>query len=454
MLSPPTTSAVKPPRHRELKKVLGVAFGIALVVGNMIGAGILRNPGTIAHYIADYWIINACWVFGGIYVFMAVGAYAELGAMLPKAGGGYNYVKRAFGDYAGFVSGWFQYIVSGITPAYYSILIGEYIVFLLPFLQGFEKSIAIAFFLSFTCFHLTGVKNGSIMQQVTGIIKVFCFSTLIICCFIYGDIKIGTYAPPTVDTLLNGTILIGVLKSLELIQGTYSGWDSLNCFAEEDTNPGKNIPRSFFTGAVIVMVIYVLINIAFFRVLPMSVISNSKLAAADAANVVFGKKGLVVVTLIALFSIIGAFNGHLMEIIRILFGLSRDQYFIPGGTYINKKGTPVVALIFSAAINLILIFIGSFNILYSLGGFMALIVPGLVYASLIRLRAREPDLPRPYRAWGYPYTTILMIIISFGLFIGFAISDPSNFFIIAIISLLSYPAYLIISRRKNGLPGR
>ena len=85
---------------------------------------------------------------------------------------------------------------------------------------------------------------------------------------------------------------------------------------------------------------------------------------------------------------------------------------------------------------------------------MALIVPGLVYASLIRLRAREPDLPRPYRAWGYPYTTILMIIISFGLFIGFAISDPSNFFIIAIISLLSYPAYLIISRRKNGLPGR
>ena len=113
----------------------------------------------------------------------------------------------------------------------------------------------------------------------------------------------------------------------------------------------------------------------------------------------------------------------------------------------NKKGTPTVALIFSAALNLILFFIGSFNILYALGGFMAVIVPTMVYASLIKLRIKEPRLPRPYRVWGYPYTTIAMIIISVALFIGFALGDISNFFVIAVISLLSYPVYILFDKR-------
>lgn len=436
------------PSH-NLKKVLGVSFGIALVVGNVIGAGILRNPGTVAQYLQNYWLIIGCWVFGGFYVLMAVGAQAELTTMLPHAGGGYNYVKRAFGNYAGFLSGWFQYLVSGIAPAYYSILIGEYLVLLFPPLIGFEKPIALGFLTAFTLYHFTGVKNGSIMQQVTSIIKVLCFATLIISCFVFSDLKINQGQPTSLNTLIYGTILLGVLKSLELIQGTYSGWDSLSCFSEEDKNPGKNIPRAFFTGAIIVMLIYVLINIAFLHVLPMSSLANSKLAAADAAKTVFGTNGAIVVTVIAICSIIGAFNGHLMEIIRTLFALSRDGFFIAKGTYVNKKGTPTVALIFSAALNLILILIGSFNILFALAGFMGLIVPTAVYASLIKLRIKEPHLHRPYRAWGYPFTTITVIIISIGLFVGFAFSDPGNFMVILCIMLVSYPAFILITKRRQ-----
>lgn len=438
----------KVPRTHELKKILGVAFGIALVVGNVIGAGILRNPGTVAKYVQNYWLIISCWAFGGIYVLIAVGSYAELGTMLPKAGGAYTYVKRAFGNYAGFLSGWFQYLVSGISPAYYCILIGEYLVLLFPSLRSFEKTIAIAFLIAFTLYHFTGVKNGSVMQQVTALIKVICFATLIISCFVFSHIKINGDQTSSLNTIVNGTIFFGILKSLELITGTYSGWDSLGCFAEEDKNPSKNIPRSFFTGAIIVMLIYVLINVAFLHILPISTLANSKLAAADAAKVIFGSKGAIIVTVIALCSIVGAFNGHLMGISRILFGLSRDGFFIAKGAYVNKKGTPTVALIFSAALNLILIFIGSFNILFTLGGFMALIVPTLVYASLIKLRISEPGLIRPYRAWGYPYTTIAMILISLGLFIGFALGDMSNFIVIAVISLLSYPAYILLVKRK------
>ena len=137
-----------------------------------------------------------------------------------------------------------------------------------------------------------------------------------------------------------------------------------------------------------------------------------------------------------------------MEILRILFGLSRDGFFLSKGSYVNKKGTPTVALIFSAALNLILIIVGSFNILYALGGFMTVIVPTLVYASLIKLRIKEPGLPRPYRSWGYPYTTIAMILISVAMFIGFAIGDRSNFIVISAISLLSYLVYVLLVKRK------
>jgi len=438
----------KSARTNELKKVLGVAFGLALVVGNVIGAGILGTPGIIAGYLQNYWLIIACWVFGGIYVLIAVGSYAELATMLPKAGGGYNYIKTAFGDYAGFISGWLQYLVSSISNAVYCILVGNYLPLVFPSLGGYEKTISIAFLTAFTLYHLTGVKNGSIMQQVTCIIKVLCFVTLIIACFVFSGIKINNGQASSLNTIVNGTILLGIFKSLELIQNVYGGWDSLVNFAEEDKNPGKNIPRSLFMGAVIVMVIYVLINMAFLHVLPMSTLGNSKLAAADAAKVVFGSKGAVIVTIIALCSIIGAFNGHIMSSLRILFGLSRDRFFIAKGTYVNKKGTPVTALIFSAIFYLILIIIGSFNILYALGGFVFSSVCALVYASLIKLRIKKPDLPRPYRVWGYPYTSIAMILISVALFIGFAIGDPSNFFVIAGITILSYPIFLLIRKRK------
>ena len=129
----------------ELKKILGVAFGIAVLIGGTIGVGILRTPGSIAQILSNYWLIIGCWIFGGVYVLMGIGSYAELATMLPKAGGAYNYVKHAFGNYAGFLSGWFDFIINGIAPAYFCIVIGEYIVILFPFLKGYETIIALTF---------------------------------------------------------------------------------------------------------------------------------------------------------------------------------------------------------------------------------------------------------------------------------------------------------------------
>ena len=433
--------------NTELKKVLGVAFGIAVLVGGTIGSGILRNPGTIAELVNNYWLIIACWIFGGIYVLLGVSSYSELATMFPKAGGSYNYVKEAFGNYPGFLTGWYDFITNGIGPSYFCILIGEYFVLLFPFLTGYATPIAIAFLIAFTLLHLTGVRTGSIAQQITSLIKVICFAVLIIACFVWTGTTMEN-RPASVDTVVKGTVLLGFMRALQLVIGTYSGWNATCFFAEEDKNPSRNIPKSLFTGAIIVILIYVLVNMAFLHILPAPSLAGSPLAASDVARVIFGDQGAVLVTVIALFSIVSILNAYMMIPARILFGMSRDGFFVPQGAQVNRKGTPAFALIFSALVNLTLISIGSFTTLFALAAFMSVVVFIFVYASLLKLRKTMPHLPRPYRAWGFPYTTILLILISMGLFTAFAFGDPQNLLVILAVTVLSYPAYILLRKGK------
>ena len=431
----------------QLKKSLGIGFGIAILIGGTIGVGILRTPGAIAGMLDNYWLIIACWIIGGLYVLIGAGSYAELATMLPKAGGSYNYVKRAFGEYAGFLTGWFDYITNAIAPAFFCIVISEYIVILFPNLESQITVIAIAFLIAFTLLHASGVKNGSIVQQVTSVIKVLFFVALIVACFMYSGVKVTPIKKDTVAFEMG--MLIGFFKSLQMVLGTYDGWNAGCFFAEEDENPGKNIPKSLYTGAIIVIVIYVVINMAFFYVMPIASLANSPLAASEVAKVVFGDNGSIIVTCIAVFSIISILNAYMMIPARILFGLSRDGFFIQKGTVVNKGGTPIVTLLVSALLILVLICIGSFEVLFSLATFMSVIVWGLAYCALIKLRISEPNLPRPYKSWGYPWTTIVMILFSIALFVGFAYSDSTSVLVIGGIALLSYPIFLLLSQRNN-----
>jgi APA family basic amino acid/polyamine antiporter len=434
-------------KSNQLKKKLGLSFGIAILIGGTIGVGILRTPGAIAGMLANYWAIIFCWVLGGVYILIGINTYAELATMLPKAGGSYNYIKRAFGDYAGFLSGWFDYILNAIPPAFYCIVIGEYIIRLFPILEGNATIIAIGFLIFFAALQSSGVKNASLIQQITSVIKVVFFTALIIACFMYSGIKFHPIEKES--PLFEVGFIISFFKSLQLIIGTYDGWAAVCFFSEEDENPSKNIPKSLYLGAIIVMVLYVLINIAFFHVLPVASIANSPLAAADVAKVVFGEKGAIIVTIIAVFSLISILNAYLMIPARILFGISRDGYFVEKGTRINKGGTPIIALFISTLLALGLIIIGSFEVLFSFATIMSVIIWGLAYCSLIKLRIKEPDLERPYRSFYYPWSTLFMILSTIALLAGFAYSDSLNFLIIVLIICISYPIYLVVNHRNK-----
>jgi APA family basic amino acid/polyamine antiporter len=434
-------------KKNQLKKSLGLSFNIAVLIGGTIGVGILRTPGTIAGMLDNYWLIIASWLISGIYVLIGANSYAELATMLPKAGGSYNYIKRAFGNYAGFLSGWFDYITNAIPPAFYCIVISEYIIILFPDLANFSTAIAISLLIAFVLLHLSGVKNGSVIQQITSLLKVICFVALVVACFMYSGVQLDPI--PKNNTVFQIGLLFGFFKSLQLIIGTYNGWNSVCFFAEENEDPGKNIPKSLYSGVLLVIAIYVLINIAFFYVLPMETVAKSNLAAADVANIIFGKNGAIIVTVISIFSLISILNAFMMIPPRILYGLSRDGFFIEKGTTVNKGGTPIVALLVSSLFSLFLICIGSFEVLFSFAAFTSIIVWGLAYFSLIKLRKSEPDLPRPYHSFWYPWSTIIAIIASFALLIGFIFSDPKSFVIIVGITVISYPLFLVLKRNKN-----
>ncbi|MWB96484.1 amino acid permease [Flavobacterium sp. GA093] len=433
-------------RQNQLKKSLGLSFNIAVLIGGTIGVGILRTPGTIAGMLNNYWLIIASWLFGGLFVLIGANSYAELATMLPKAGGSYNYIKRAFGDYAGFLSGWFDYITNAIPPAFYCIVISEYLIILFPDLANYSTVMAISLLLAFVLLHLTGVKNGSAIQQITSLLKVFCFVALVIACFMYSGVAIP--AIKTDNSFFQIGLLFGFFKSLQLIIGTYNGWNSACFFAEENNDPGKNIPKSLYSGVLLVVAIYVLLNIAFFHVLPIETLAKSNLAAADVANIIFGKNGAIIVTVISIFSLISILNAFMMIPPRILYGLSRDGFFIERGTTVNKGGTPIVALLVSSLFSLFLICIGSFEVLFSFAAFTSIIVWGLAYCSLLKLRTTEPNLPRPYRSLWYPWTTIIAIIASIALLTGFIYSDPKSFGIIVGITIVSYPLFWVLRRRK------
>ncbi|HEY3405317.1 MAG TPA: APC family permease [Ohtaekwangia sp.] len=430
----------------ELKKVLGVGFGIAVLVGGTIGVGILRAPGTIAAQLNNYWLIILCWTIGGMYVLFGAGSFAEMATSMPRAGGTYNYVKRAFNDYFGFLIGWFDYIVNAIAPAYFCIVISEYIVLLSPPLARHEKLIAIAFLLFFTLFHLGGVKNGSRAQQIMSLIKVIFFAILIVACF---TVKVEHLPAAESSPVVQSGMILAFLRSLQLIMGAYDGWWTVCFFAEEDKDPSKNIPRSLFVGGITIMTIYIVLNMAILHVLPPSALQNSTLAASDAARVVFGDSGATFVTVIAIASLVSILNAYMMIPARIIFGLSREGFFIRQGMVVNSGGTPVTGLLITSALAVILILVGSFEQLFSLDAFLAVGIMASAFASHIKLRISEPEMYRPFRAWGYPVVPVILLLSTVCMFIGFSLNDPVSLIAVVIILLVSWPAYRLLNRNKT-----
>ncbi len=422
----------------SLQKTLGLGFGLAVMVGSVIGVGILRTPGTVAVALQSPALIMAVWALGGVYVLLAIGSLAELATMVPKTGGAFVYAQAAFGGYAGFAVGWLSFLSNTIAPAFFSIVIGEYLVMLLPALVPYQTAISMLVLVLFTLFHLTGVRNGSLAQQITSFLKVLALLILIVFCFAHPATHLAESKPLQP---LEGGFWISFFVAFQLVSGTYNGFAAPVFFAEEATRPSQHIPRALYGGAVLVLVMYLLINFAVLYVLPVEDLQNSKLALAQVAAVVLGEWGATLITLIALLSLLSILNAYLMIAPRILYGLSREGFFSTKGLKVNRKGTPTVVLLFTAVLGLLLIYVGSFEQLFAFSSLIEILVTMSLFASVIQLRNTQPNAPRPHKAFGYPYISWLMLLSSLGFLLGFLCSNLINSVLFFGLCLFTVPAF-------------
>lgn len=448
------TQRVTQPHSEDTKllRILGVGFGLAVVVGGTIGASIFRLPGSIAALLATPWLIILAWVLGGLYTLLAANYMAELATMLPKAGGPYVYAHRAYGDYAGFVVGWSGWIGDMVSLAFIPIAFGEFASKLFGLNSSASISIfAISVLLLLTILNWIGLHAGSGTQKLMSFLKAISLLAFVVVCFALGGQRDSTNTDQTTLSMPVGPFAVfsSLVMSFQLLLGAYGGWYSVIYFAEEDKDPSRNIPRSLHGGVLMVMAIYLLVNFALLYVLPLSQLATSKLPAADAMSSIFGARGGQIVTALALLSVLGIINACVMFIPRTLYGLGRDGLFTTKALKVNQGGTPVVALAITVAIAVVLIPIGSFEKLMAIYTFFFVSNNILLIGSLFVLRRREPDLPRPFKTWAYPFAPFVLLLISIALFVGYVISDTTNSLYAVAMLAVSYPIYLLVKNKKK-----
>ena len=428
------------PTHR-LHRVLGVAFGLAVTVGTTIGAGILRRPGAVADLLRTPALILAMWLAGGLYGLLGAINAAELGTMIPEAGGFFVWTKRAFGSGPGFVIGWCDFLGNCASLAYAAITLVELASALIPAVKPWTIVLAIAAVLVFAAIQAIGVKAGARTQEWTTVLLAATFLALVVAAFWFGKPGASTPLPPPSRGWFAALIL-----AFQSIVVTYDGWYEAAYFAEEDTDPSHNLPRSMIGGVISVTAIYLAINAALLYVLPLQKLAGAEFPAADAAQLLFGPRGAMLVTLLSMCALPSLINSSLLGATRILFALGRARLFWPRSAEVNAGGTPSLALACATAAGVALVLTGSFERLLAMAGVFYVVLYCSAFASLLALRRKEPGTPRPFPVWGYPWTTLVVLVGGVGFLIGSFLTDTSNSLQALAFLVLSAPIYWVVSR--------
>jgi APA family basic amino acid/polyamine antiporter len=431
---------------RGLLRVVGLAFGIAVVVGDTVGVGIMRTSGPTAGRLEHPMLIYLVWLGVGVFVLMVANTLAELATAIPQAGGPYVYVRRAFGDYLGLVSGWGSVAVQVFAVGYLAIASSEFLAEVWPALTGRETLIATAVIVVFAALNSLGLHASSTAQQVLSLMKVLMLAALVAAAFTYSGppsqaAHAGAVATP-------GVGFVAVVVSMQTVLEVYDGFYSACFFSEETTDPDRVVPRALLYGTLLVITIYLAVNAALLHLMSPAELGTSKLAAADALARVYGPPARKAVALLALVASLGVLNVSVLLAPRILYSMSRDRLFVSSGTYVTRHGVPLATMWLSAAGAIVIANIGGFDTLYTAASFLSACVFLLCCGALFVLRRREPALRRPYLAFGYPWVPGIALITAAVLLVVFVLGNTRPSLLAMGVVAVTYPLFLFVQRRR------
>jgi len=430
----------------HLLRILGVGFGIAVIIGGTIGSGILRTPGEVAGRLHSPSLILTVWLLGGLYAFLGTVSVVELGTMLPVAGGWYIYSRRSMGPYAGFVVGCSDWMMQTVAVSYLAVAFGEFATQLLPQLAGHVKLTGLALLAVLMLLNWIGLRSGSRTQEISSFLKALALVIFIAACFLLKPAGTVLDATPHAALTRAGSLLAALVLALQAVIVTYDGWYQAIYFTEEDKDPTKSLPRSSLAAVFACIAIFLLVNLAFVYVLPMARLSASQMPLADAAAVVLGARGREFILLVSLLTVVSTINAIVLTTPRILFAIGRDGLMPAWLTSVNRGGTPAAALFTGTVVSAILVISGTFDTLIGIASILFVMVYLSGFISIVVLRRREPQLSRPFKAWFYPWGNLLVLLASAAFLVGAVITDLVDALFTLIFVALTVPAYFLMMR--------
>jgi basic amino acid/polyamine antiporter, APA family len=440
-----STAAASAPSKGKLLRVLGVGFGIAVALGSSVGGGIMRTPATIAARLPSAWLILLAWIVGAAYSLLGAWALSEVGAMVPSAGAHYAIARRAYGDYISFVVGWTDWISLCGATAFISLLAGEYLGNLVPSLTGHITALAALIVVVLGLVQWRGIRWGSVFQDVTSAVTACVFIVLIVVAFVHPHSRSPSFSPvsvmPTGMALFASWILV-----LQAVLNTYDGWYGALYFGDEIVNPGVELPRSFIRSVLLLAALYVLINAALLYSLDMTELARENLPLARLGQIVFGERGEVAVRWLTTLILVAGANAAILSATRLLYAMSRDGWGPARIASVNRGGTPDIPLFLSMTASMVFLLSGSFNRVFAVTAFLVVSKYLLSYLAVFVLRQREPNAPRPYRAFGHPWTTAVAVIGSLLFLVGVVAADTRNSLYGCAVLIASYPICRLMRR--------
>ncbi|MGA3244421.1 MAG: amino acid permease [Bacteroidota bacterium] len=455
----------------QLLRALGLREGLAIHISAIIGSGIFIVPAAIAGHLHAMGLILLVWVLGGLLSLFGALTVAELSSLMPSAGGPYIYLRESFGRVWGYMFSWNHFFINTAgSLAAIAVAFAAYLGYFFPSLSPqtplFAYSttmvglpveisvkgnqvVAMVVIGIATVVNVRGVRLGGWVTNVFTMAKILALLAVIVAVFSSGKGSVANFMPWWPDhwsselTSAFGLAMISVLWS-------YEGWTTVTQSASEMVNPEKNIPRSLLFGTLAIIFLYLGVNLAYAYVIPIGQMAGSERIAADAASLVLGPVGTSLVIIGILCSTFGTINNSFLSDARSMYAAGADSTFAPSFGKIHPRfRTPYVTLIALGVWSALLTLSGSYDQIASYVIFGSWMFYGLTALSVIVLRRKIPDAPRPYRAWGYPYATLLFVVAAGWILINTLVEDPRDAVVGIVLLLLSLPFYFYWRKREN-----
>ena len=457
----------------KLIRQLGLFDSSMVMVGIVIGSGIFLSTGIMAKYIPSSGLLLLAWVVGGLLTLAGALTYAELGAALPEAGGQYVYLREAYGNMAAFLFGWIFFLVymtGGIAGL--ALAFAEYFGYFFPsfstestlFSQTFHffgrsftyslsagQLVGVLVIILLSVFNFVGVGLGKFIQNIFTVLKIGIIVAIIGLGFIIGE---GTAVSLSLKPagMSFGQIIIGFGVALVAVTWAFDGWNNVNFVAGEIKKPSRNLPLALIIGTLGITVLYVLTNYIYLYALPIPEVKGVVRIAEKATSALFGSSTGALISAAVIISTFGALNGSILTGPRVYYAMAKDKLFFQRVSQVHPRfRTPGFAILIQALWASLLTLAGTFEQIFTFAMFMAIVFWIAATASVFTLRKKLPDLPRPYKTWGYPVVPALFILASLGILLNTLLEKPAEALAGIILTALGIPVYYHWKRKKNNI---